>query len=271
MKWNERQYFFSSSACANRTLSVCALSGPSSSPWVRDWSERDNKIDDLSCGTQCLSQSLCMRERCGAMHYVYEIDMNGYAFTLCFAFIYFILFVSSFALSSYFLFIRNSHFRFGVIWFFLCLSSPLFPSLHVFVCISLTKLQQVANDSDWLRCGTEYSRTQKIRNGSEVKWVIFFCPRHCSCQMRHREIVNIHISFRSPERQTLCFCQFFRICVSCEGDTALPNKVSRRNGLNWFAYFSGRWSTHSISFNLMHKCKRWMTGYMCALASPLHA
>lgn len=196
--------------------------------------------------------------------------MNGYAFTLCFAFIYFIRFVSSFALQ---LLLIHSQFAFSF-WrylvFFSLFSSRPIPRLLV----ASSSAFRWQNFNKWrmipIGCAAKQNILARKRLEMGRKWSgLFFFFRHCSCQMRHREICKYTYVFHSvrPNDKHFVFVNFFAFAFPSKGDTLLLNKVGRRNGLNWFAYFSGRWSTHSISFNLMHKCKRWMTGYTCVVGS----
>lgn len=163
-----------------------------------------------------------------------------YAFILCFAFIYFILFCCFFFGCFLFIRIRSS-----------CFFFPFRP---------LTKLQQVAKNSGIGYIGWNAIYTQKIRNGSKVKWVICFSDVFLVKRFTGKfqnYTYNINISFGS--QQTLCFCQISHTYLRFSRVEEWRRRKGKHvceceptNGLNWFAYFSERWNTHSILFNLMH-------------------
>lgn len=157
---------------------MCALSGRAVGRG-REIGVKETIKSTICHAARSVSCNRCARKREREMRSHALCIQNWYEWICLYTLLCFYLF------HSFRFFFRSSatSYSFAIRIFFLALFGLLlsllfasYPSSsrRIVFCVSLTKLQQVANDSDWLRCETEYSRTQKIRNGSEVKWVIFF-------------------------------------------------------------------------------------------------
>lgn len=203
------------------------------------------EFNDLSCDTQFHAIAAHEANERPCIMYTKLIWMD---LPLYFAFLLFISFIS--VLSLFFrLLLIHSH---SLLVFFLLLRFR-----------PLTRLQQVAKNSDLAGVGPNAIYTQHTRKSLEMgrKWsglfvsVTFFLSN--ASQENSQNYYTFFIWFAETANTLFSsifayiFAFWWTIVLGRCGANMYTN-ASRRNGLNRFAYFSNRWNTHSILFNLMH-------------------